>query len=538
MDDRLLPRTTAPRRVPKILGADVELGNFIEGVDVPAGSGGIAARLLLSEIPGIPAHGSEAARPQSAGSPQDWGRRFLAGNGGCAYIDLDHLELALPETFSAFDHVAHWRAMLQVARGAAGRVNRRMDTGYRVRALANTSDGHGHSYGAHVSVLLTRTAWDNLLRRKPHHLAYLAAFQASSIVITGAGKVGSENDRPWVDYQLSQRADFIETTVGEQTTYNRPLVNGRDEALCGPSVFRNDERPGAPDLARLHVIFFDATLCQVATLLRVGTLQLVTALIEAERVEPQLALDDALGALQQWSADPSLTARARLVAGGDVTAVELQQRFLDEARAVEASRGFDGIVPRAAEILDLWEDTLRRLREGDFDTLARRLDWVLKRQILDRAMATRPSLTWASPELRHLDQIYASLDEDEGLFWAYERAGLVDLVVDAEAIRRAGHEPPADTRAWTRAQLLRRAGAAMIQMIDWDRIDVRIDTGRRSYPWIDHRTVHLPCPFGGTQRDHQALFTGDRPLTDIVAALQAEERVTLAAPLPPNYRVS
>jgi len=55
--------------------------------------------------------------PAAAADPQDRGRRFLPTNGGCAYIDLDHLELALPETLSAFDHVAYWRAMLHVARG-------------------------------------------------------------------------------------------------------------------------------------------------------------------------------------------------------------------------------------------------------------------------------------------------------------------------------------------------------------------------------------------------------------------------------------
>jgi proteasome accessory factor A len=219
-------------------------------------------------------------------------------------------------------------------------------------------------------------------------------------VFTGAGKVGSENGRAHVDYQLSQRADFFETLLGEQTTYFRPIVNSRHEPLCGRrGTSGNQESP----LARLHVIFFDATLCQVATLLRVGTLQTIVSMIEAEWVPPHLGLDDALDGVLRWSHDPMLTTRARLVTGDEVTAVELQRRFLHEAKSFATARGLAGIVPMTDDILALWEDTLIKLEARDFPALARRLDWVLKRQILEGAMATRHGLDWRSPEIKHLD---------------------------------------------------------------------------------------------------------------------------------------
>ena len=104
----------------------------------------------------------------------------LKQNGSSVYVDLGHLELAQSETWSAFDFVAHGRAMLTVARDALDRTNGKMPDGCRVVALANCSDGLGHSYGAHMNVLLSRTAWENICIRKPHYLAYLAAFQASS----------------------------------------------------------------------------------------------------------------------------------------------------------------------------------------------------------------------------------------------------------------------------------------------------------------------------------------------------------------------
>lgn len=496
--------------VPKILGADVELSNFVLGLSEPDGTGRMASRALLSAVRGVPA--SVFTTTQSL----DWGRKYLPANGGCVYIDSDHLELALCETFSAFDHVAYWRAMLAVARTAMVHVNEELPHGCRLQVLANCSDGQSNSYGSHVNVLLTRDAWDNIFCRRAHYLAYLAAFQISSIVITGQGKVGAERDRPDVDFQLSQRADFIQTLVSIDTMVYRGVINSRDEPLCGLGRHAAD-----PPLARLHVIFFDSTLCEVATLLRVGMLQMVVAMIEAGCVNADLALDDPLEALEHYSRDPDLGARARLVNGGMRTAVELQREFLDEARQFAARGGFDGIVPGADRLLQLWDDTLGRLEARDFDTLSRRLDWVLKRRLLQGVLERRPELTWQSPALRQLDQLYASLDESDGLFWAVERAGQVDRVVDEAAVERARREPPSDTRAWTRAQLLRLAGRNRVEQIDWDRMRFTLPSARP--PYSRSRTVRMPTPFGDTRAANERYFGAGASLAVVLEALGACE---------------
>ena len=79
-------------------------------------------------------------------------------------------------------------------------------------------------------------------------------------MFTGQGKVGSENGRPATPYQLSQRADFVETLMGKQTTHRRPIVNSRDEALCGATSHFVSGASQDLGLARLHCIFFDNTL--------------------------------------------------------------------------------------------------------------------------------------------------------------------------------------------------------------------------------------------------------------------------------------
>ncbi|MFN8644446.1 MAG: proteasome accessory factor PafA2 family protein [Candidatus Binatia bacterium] len=470
---------TEPRAlVAKVCGADIELGNFVSGS--PRGPCvEEASAALLEEIPGVPGRravfrggvarawpGGYWAAPSAWHDPQDVGRRFLPGSGACAYIDLAHLELCAPETLSAFDHVAAWHALLRVARRAQLAANARRPPGERIEVLVNNSDGNSNSFGSHLSFLLTRRAWDDLFHRRLQSQLFLAAYQASSIVFTGQGKVGAENGAPPVDYQLAQRADFFETLSGPQTTSRRPLVNSRDESLCGPR---------ASGLARLHCIFFDNTLCQVATLLKVGVMQIILALIEAERDTPALILDDALAAVHRWSHDPTLRARARLLSGAETTAVELQRRVLDRAQRFVAAGGCDGIVPRAAEILALWADTLAKLAAGDWEALRGRLDWVLKRRVLERVLARRADLTWRSPALKHLDHLYASLDAEAGLYWACEREGLVQTVVAPARIARFVDHPPEDTRAWTRARLLRLGGREAVE-VDWDTMTFEIAT--------------------------------------------------------------
>ena len=89
-------------RVPKLCGADIELGNFILGLERLIGTGREASRALLREIEAPYADRGCYRATGYAYDPQDWGRKHLSTNGGCFYIDLDHLECCLPEVLSAY----------------------------------------------------------------------------------------------------------------------------------------------------------------------------------------------------------------------------------------------------------------------------------------------------------------------------------------------------------------------------------------------------------------------------------------------------
>ena len=532
------------QRVPKLCGADAELGNFVLGAQSPEGSSGIASRLLLRQIDGLPQNGplyacgySTYAGPgglvdlepgdvlragAGACNPQDWGRKFLPQNGGCAYIDLNHLEICTPEVTSAYDYVAAWHAMLRIAAEAQRSANARLRPGLRIEVLVNNSDGLGNSYGSHLNFLVSRRLWEQIFRSRPHYLTWLASFQVSSIVITGQGKVGAENETPQVPYQISQRADFFETLFGVQTTYRRPIVNTRDEPLCGlPSygVGRSNGRSRPRSrLARLHVIFYDSNLCHVACLLKVGMMQIVLAMMEAGEVNPQLMLEDPLRCVVRWSHDPSLKATSRTAGGQRLTAVELQLLFLEEARKFIDRGGCEGCVPRAGEILALWADTLEKLRAGNLDALTGRLDWVLKLRALEQVLAQRADLSWTSQEMKHLDHVYASLERDDGLYWAYEEAGVTECVATPGAIDALVRQPPDDTRAWTRAMMLRLASPARIQHLDWDSLSFK---GPSTAGWPHYRTLGLPNPLELTRTEVEPLFRPGRTLEDVLDALSA-----------------
>jgi proteasome accessory factor A len=497
--------------VAKLCGADMEVGNFILGMESASGTGREASQALLNEIDGVTSRSSYGSTYyahgyywDSHGSSRDWGRKYLWTNGGCVYIDLDHLELCIPEVRGAHDFVAAVHAMFRVAREAQLHANEKLPEGHSIQVLLNNSDGRSNSYGSHINFLVSRAAWEDIFERKLHYLGFLASYQLSSMIFAGQGKVGSENGRPEVCFQLSSRADFFETLVGTQTTYRRPIVNSRDEALCG-SVARDG---AARDLARLHCIFYDNNLCHVANLLKIGVMQIVLAMIEAERVNAELMLEDPVEAAVLWSHDGDLRQRCRLVSGKQVSAVELQLMILEAARSCEAA-GDLYTVPRFVEILELWEDTLLKLEERDYHALTRRLDWALKLQILNRALVTHPRLSWDSVEIKYLDFIYGSLELSEGLYWAQEAAGTVDRVVDEDRIEQLTHEPPVDTRAWTRAMLLRAIGASQITDVDWDSLRF----GGLALPLDD------PRRFG--RRETLELFRALERADDIALALGA-----------------
>ena len=527
-------RNSTPRSdgcLPVLIGADVEVSNFIVGTPWPGDTCEEASRILLEAVrsQNTQSHadllyaysktsgGSYDDSPKSAyadsdgyesraatPSQCDMGRTWLPA-GTCYYIDMAHLEACIAETLSARGFVAAWHAATRVIEQARQTASARLRPGEKLVVLFNNSDGQDHSFGSHLNFLVPRRTWDDIFYHKSIFLPFLASFQVASMVITGQGKVGVENGQAAVDYQISQRADFLETMRGPQTTFNRPIVNARDESLCGHS----------DRMARLHVISYDSNLCPTACYLKVGMMQIVLVMLQRGLVDPRWVLEDPVSSAVQISHAPTLQTRVPTITGEHVTAVELLRGFFEEARRLVAKGGCRGLVPDAEKIIARWNHILTLLEARDWNTLARHLDWVLKKSLIERALKQRPGMTWT--QARMLDQLYASSDPAAGLYWACERDGLVEMIVTRAEIERAVHEPPVGTRAWTRGKLIQMAGPA-IEHVNWDCMRFRV-AGHAycSRCW----TLDVSDPFLFAKAHVEPLFKATRSIEELLDHLSA-----------------
>jgi proteasome accessory factor A len=482
-----------------LLGADFELANAIESDSACRGDVSRAARLLLREIEGLP------RRDYWGGSEIEWGRRFLPSNGSSAYIDSDHLEINLPEHTRAEEHAAIVFAGLRLAREAQLAASSKLDEG-SINVTCAVSDAT-HSWGHHLNVMVRRHLWDDLFCRKPHLAGFLATHLATATLYTGQGKVGAGNNRPACDYQLSQRADYFEMLIGEQTTHNRPLLNARDEPHAGD------------DYARMHLIYFDRVLCPVANYLMAGATQLVLAMAEAGWVEVDILLDDPVSAAQEVSRDLSLRKPLSLARRGKrMSAVDIQRNLADLAGEFVIEGLAEKAVPGAAEVVRCWQETLELLQKRDLAALMRRCDWALKFLLLERRRG-RKGLTWKDAELHALDFRYSSLDPDEGLFWQMAHAGQIDRMPDTARIDRFYREPPDETRAYLRAHVLRRFGEQVTD-VDWKEIRFRLPG--EGY-WCGQALLEMPDPTAFGREASEELLARCPTVREFVLAVGGEE---------------
>jgi proteasome accessory factor A len=374
---------------------------------------------------------------------------LVLANGARFYNDHTHPEYSTPECRSLHDLVAHDRAGEAIVWEAVRRRNRRLEAEGRlgdVSVYKNNTDFHGHSYGCHDNYLLPR--------RVPFEriATGLIPFLISRQVFAGAGKLGVESGSAHRrnGYQLSQRADFVETELSVNTMHNRPIVNTRDEPHADPARFR-----------RLHLILGDANMCEYATALKVGTTRAVLELI-ARNAAPDVGVAHPVSSLRAISLDADLKATIALRDGRRLTGLDIQQLYLEAAQ-----RGLDGLDAETDWLLREWEATLGALASDPL-SLRGRVDWITKRWLLD-AFAADARVAWDDPWLTSLDLAYHHLDPDRGLFRGVESEGTTQRVATPEAVDRAVREAPRDTRAAVRGLCVTRFGNE-VESVQWERV--------------------------------------------------------------------
>jgi proteasome accessory factor PafA2 len=369
----------------------------------------------------------------------------VLGNGARFYVDHAHPEYSAPEAYEPLEAALYDKAGEVVLARAAAEAKALLEDGQSLVIHKNNSDGKGNSYGSHENYLLNRELPFGDV------VDYFTTFLITRQVFTGSGKLGSENGRPAVPFQLTQRADFFEEEVGLETTLKRPIINTRDEPHGDPTKYR-----------RLHVIIGDSNMSEVQNLIKLGSAAIVLMAIEEGAIPDTLRLANPVDATWQVSHDLDLNRPLELAEGGTATALELQGRYLEWARKYAENAD----LPDSYEqVLTEWELVLDDLEREPLST-ADRLDWAAKYQLL-LDYQDRDGLDWDSPKLRMLALQYHDVDPAKGLFYKLQEAGRIRKLFTQAEIENAVIEPPARTRAYFRGKSVRKYGDSLVAA-NWD----------------------------------------------------------------------
>jgi hypothetical protein len=273
-------------------------------------------------------------------------------------------------------------------------------------------------------------------------------------------------------------------------------------------------------------------MSEYALWLKLAATQLVIRALEEGFVPEDCQLVDPLQALATVSADLSLKKPLPLRGGSTSTALDIQRSYL---RMVQAYAGAHAVGDAdVQEVISEWKTTLDGL-ESDPSSLADRLDWVAKYDLMDEAVTatgwsavsrilpviryleaqnlglgraiekpdevrsslarrlgsqefgeldalmTRTGLAWEDlPELyrlhyqlKKIDLRYHEVAEEGGYFLQMEQAGLFRRVVQPATIEKAQRTPPLETRATLRGYYVREALRLHLDaLIGWERVIV------------------------------------------------------------------
>lgn len=400
-----------------------------------------------------------------------WGRssNVFLPNASRLYIDVGaHPEYATAECDSLTDLIALDKAGERIVHDLiAGGEERLRAAGVEgtIHLYKNNTDSAGNSYGCHENYLV---------RRRADFKAFASAllpFLVTRQIVTGAGTI--TRTPSGAHYSFSPRADHMWEGMSSATTRSRPMINTRDEPHANAELYR-----------RMHVIVGDSTMSEPTTLLKMGSTDLILRLMEARVPLPELTLANEMQAIRDVAHDLTGRATVELEDGRRLTAVEVQQTYLDAVRA-----HLGGLIAPTAQIdqiLDLWQRGIDAVRLQDFDSVATELDWAIKHRLVMR-YRDRLGCALDDARLARLELAFHDVSPQRGLFSKLQDQGLVRRIVTEDAIEEAKTRAPQTTRARLRGEFVSRALASGRDFtVDWVHLKIAGSSGT---------TVLLKDPF-------------------------------------------
>ena len=388
-------------------------------------------------------------------------------NGGRLYLDMGHVEYCTPECLSLTDVVAYDQMGELLLQQALQELHLTPEVSF----LKNNIDHYtSATFGCHENYLLHRDAPLN-----KRNIDTLLTFLSTRILLVGAGRVGmttalrrygKAEAAEFIPYQISQRADFIQTDIYEWVQFNRALINARDEPLADYRRFR-----------RLHLLLGDSNLLPYSNALKVGTTALMLDLLEADAL-PDLALYEPVCAMRKLSHQPAGPWKVEMADRRERLALDLQERFLAAATSGKIDLDADG-----KWTVEAWRFVLDKLRH-DPSALIGKIDWITKKFFLDSFVESE-GITWRDTWLESLDLEYHQLDPGKSLLTGLPGIGLHQQGLPHLAKRDFSLQPPPNTRANLRSEAMRTIlHKKLSYVIDWDLIYIG-----------EGKQIHLDDPF-------------------------------------------
>ncbi|MEW6305607.1 MAG: proteasome accessory factor PafA2 family protein [Verrucomicrobiota bacterium] len=402
---------------------------------------------------------------------RDWdepaGNGGFLFNGGRAYVDMGHLEYCTPECLSLRDLLRYDKAGDAILTRAV----KDLRLSGEVSFIRNNVDHYsGATFGCHENYLVRRTA-----PLTETNVLSLLAFLTLRLLYAGAGKVGASpgvelGNTPYrtgsvPQFQISQRADYINNDLFEWVQFNRAIINTRDEPLADARKYR-----------RLHLLHGDTTVLPTTQLLKIGTTSLVLDLLEIDRL-PKVALADAVMTFHSLSHQSDSPWLVPLANGRSEDAVALLRHYYDLALSE-----FKGRDSETDSVLVVWDAVLRDL-SANHNALVGKVDWITKRWLFEQFI-TSEQISWGHPWLKSQDLEFHHVDPARSLGMALEKTP-EPWALTAEEITDSTHEAPANSRAQIRSRIMHLLKQQSTRyFVDWEVIDAE---GLNS--------LNLPDPF-------------------------------------------
>ncbi|WP_455677325.1 proteasome accessory factor PafA2 family protein [Pseudoscardovia suis] len=405
-------------------------------------------------------------------------------NGSRLYVDVgSHPEYATAEARRPIDALrldaAGESTMRSLAMQAQDLLREQYGPRTRIHVYKNNQDSAGHSFGCHENYLVRRDISLSLLGEQ------LIPFLVTRQLYTGAGTWSADGQ-----FQLSQRADFLDDAISASTTRSRPMINTRDEPHADSDMYR-----------RLHVILGDSNRSQIATWMKLTCTHLVLCILEycthhcLDTGLAGMALADPGKAIKTVSHDPHGTAVLDMADGSRKCALEIQNTYLRVADRFVRDHGDDIAlnIADAPECLELWGKALDAVHFSDIAELATWVDWAAKYRFVQSMQLRHPDLSVA--RIRQFDLDYHDVANGHIFDSLVSHAQMRTMLTESD-VERARTTPPSDTRAALRGAFVAAANNApgCTWSADWTHVSA-------SAPGAKSREAEMLDPFDSQPSD-------------------------------------